>query len=32
MGFELSRRRALAAGLSGLALTILGGLMLLAWQ
>ncbi|MGJ7453416.1 hypothetical protein ACR720_03005 [Sphingomonas parapaucimobilis] len=32
MGFDLSRRRAVAAGLSGLALTILGASMLLAWQ
>ncbi|GAA3265684.1 hypothetical protein GCM10020258_33710 [Sphingomonas yabuuchiae] len=32
MGFDLSRRRAVAAGLSGLALTVLGAAMLLAWQ
>ena len=32
MGFDLSRRRAVAAGLSGLTLTILGASMLLAWQ
>ncbi|KTT95299.1 hypothetical protein NS355_16790, partial [Sphingomonas yabuuchiae] len=32
MGFDLSRRRAVAAGLSGLTLAILGALILLAWQ